>query len=65
MRFIMFIIIGMSLMACSGTSGHPPHSHTCYTSDMHHGYTEREYQEIQEEMDQIRFMMDDLERRVR
>jgi len=63
MALVVFTII--PLVACTGKTDHLPHSHTCHTSDMYHGYTEREYQEIQEEMDEIRFMMDDLERRVR
>ena len=54
----------MFLTACS-SSKHPPHSHTCYSSDIYHGYSDEEYEEIQEEMSEIRYLIDELERKVR
>jgi hypothetical protein len=58
------LIISIIILINGCTKSHPKHSHTCHSSDIYHGYSEKEYQEIQEEMDEIRFLMDDLEKRV-
>ena len=66
MKSILFLILlGMSLTACSGKSGHPAHTHTCYTHGIYHGYTEEEYAEIQDAMSDIRFQLEELEAKTR
>lgn len=52
-------IIAIGLMSCS--KHHPIHSHGCQTYGIYHGYTEDEYIEIQEDMEEIRFMIEELE----
>lgn len=61
MNKLILIIISTTLIGCSSTKHHPPHSHTCYTHDIYHGYTEEEYAEIQDAMSDIRFQLEELE----
>ena len=64
MKALLFLFIVLGLSAYSQKS-HPPHSHSCSSHDIYHGFTDKEYQQIQEDMDEIRFMLDDLEQRMR
>ena len=54
----------MFLTACS-SSKHPPHTHSCHSSNIYHGYSEEEYAEIYEEMSEIRYLMDELENKIK
>ena len=65
MKLIIISLIGITMMSCTSTSGHPPHSHTCYTHGIYHVYTEEEYAEIQDSMSDIRFQLEELEAKTR
>lgn len=55
----------LPMIACTNKEAHPPHSHTCYTHGIYHGYTEEEYAEIQDAMSDIRFQLEELEAKTR
>lgn len=53
------IAIASGVMSCS--KHHPVHSHGCQSYGIYHGYTEKEYMEIQDDLEEIRFMIEEVE----
>ena len=60
----MIVLLASSLIACS-TNSHPIHSHGCQTYGIYHGYSEEEYMRIHEDLEEIRFMLEEVEAKTR